>query len=106
MWEKARRSTRTIPLPTDALSITKRSGILFRKYVKGNCHTNGAESFWSMLKRSYHGTFHHFSEQHTDRYVGEFAARYNLRELDTLDQMAVVASRLEGKRLRYKDLVG
>ena len=77
-----------------------------QEYVKGNCHTNGAESFWSMLKRSYHGTFHHFSEQHSDRYVGEFAARHNLRRMDTLDQMALVADRMVGKRLRYKDLVG
>ena len=48
----------------------------------------------------------HFSEQHSDRYVGEFAARHNLRRMDTLDQMALVADRMVGKRLRYKDLVG
>ena len=99
------RSTPTIQPLTAGLSheTVKHS---LQEYVKGNCHTNGAESFWSMLKRSYHGTFHHFSEQHTDRYVGEFAARHNLRRMDTLDQMALVADRMVGKRLRYKDLVG
>ena len=77
-WEKMRSTP--IPL-TVGLSITVRHSL--QEYVKGNCHTNGAESFWSMLKRSYHGTFHHFSEQHSDRYVGEFAARHNLRRMDT-----------------------
>ena len=27
-------------------------------------HTNGIESFWSMLKRSCHGTFHYLSAKH------------------------------------------
>ena len=27
------------------------------------------------LKRGYHGTFHHFSRKHTNRYVTRFAAR-------------------------------
>ena len=29
-----------------------------------------------------------------------------MRNLDTLDQMALIASRMQGKALRYKDLVG
>ena len=37
------------------------------EYVRGMAHTNGVESFWSMLKRGYNGTFHHFSEKHLDR---------------------------------------
>ena len=28
------------------------------EYVKGMAHTNGMESFWSMLKRAYAGTYH------------------------------------------------
>ena len=28
------------------------------EYVDGMAHTNGLESFWSLLKRGYHGTFH------------------------------------------------
>ena len=75
------------------------------EYVRGMAHTNGIESFWSMLKRGYQGTFHHFSEKHLDRYVSEFAGRHNVREADTADQMAVIARDMVGKRLRYRDLV-
>ena len=75
------------------------------EYVKGQAHTNGMESFWSLLKRGYIGTFHHFSEKHTDRYVTEFAGRHNRRELDTKDQMSGMAHGMLGKRLRYRDLI-
>ena len=75
------------------------------QYVNGMAHTNGIESFWALLKRGYHGTYHHMSEKHLDRYVQEFAGRFNLRELNTPDQMSTIAKGMVGKRLRYKDLV-
>ena len=34
------------------------------EYVNGMAHTNGIESFWSMLKRGYHGTCRHMGEKH------------------------------------------
>ena len=68
-------------------------------------HTNGIESFWSMLKRAHKGTFHKFSPKHLDRYVQEFAGRHNLREQDTIDMMAAVAEGMKGERLRYQDLI-
>ena len=57
------------------------------EYVNGMAHTNGIESFWSMFKRGYHGTFHHVSEKHLGRYVTEFSGRHNDRKRDTIDQM-------------------
>ena len=75
------------------------------EYVNGQAHTNGIESFWSMLKRGYHGTYHHFSAKHLDRYVTEFAGRHNARPNNTIDQMAAIAEGMVGKRLRYRDLV-
>ena len=36
------------------------------EYVRDQAHTNGIESFWSMLKRGYHGTYHHMSAKHLD----------------------------------------
>ena len=75
------------------------------EYVNGQAHTNGIESFWSMLKRGYHGTYHHMSRQHLNRYVKEFSGRHNQREFDTIDQMIGMVRGLEGRRLRYADLV-
>jgi len=75
------------------------------EYVKEQTHTNGIESFWSMLKRGYVGTCHQMSVKHLDRYVNEFASRHNTRPLDTLVQMERIARGLVGKQLRYSDLV-
>ena len=74
------------------------------EYVNGMIHTNGVESFWSMVKRGHMGTYHHFSPKHLHRYVNEFAGRHNDRPSDTVDQMAAIARGMQGKRLRYQDL--
>ena len=74
------------------------------QYVNGQVSTQGIDSFWSMVKRGYHGTFHHFSQKHLDKYVNEFAGRHNVRPRDTADQMAALARGATGKRLRYQDL--
>ncbi len=34
------------------------------EYVRDMAHTNGMESFWSMLKRAHMGTFHKLSPKH------------------------------------------
>ena len=69
-------------------------------YVIEATHTNGIESFWSMLKRSHTGTYHKWSAKHLSRYVDEFAGRHNARPLDTADQMRAIVRGLVGKRLR------
>ena len=61
-----------------------------KQYVNGQAHTNGIESFWSMLKRGYTGTYHRMSPKHLHRYVDEFAGRHNIRECDTIDQMTAM----------------
>lgn len=75
------------------------------EYVRGQAHTNGVESFWSMLKRGYVGTYHQMSSKHLHRYVDEFAGRHNVRPLDTEDQMTVMVRGMDGKRLKYADLI-
>ena len=56
--------------------------------------------------RSYQGLpFEHETVKHLSRYVVEFAGRYNLRPLDTKEQMRHIANELSGQRLRYRDLV-
>ena len=75
------------------------------EYVNGMAHTQGIESFWALLKRGYHGTYHHMSEKHLNRYVTEFSGRHNSRDADTIDMMSHVAQGMVGKRLKYEDLI-
>ena len=75
------------------------------RYVSEQAHVNGMESFWSMMKRGYYGTFHRMSPKHLDRYVDEFSGRHNIRRDDTIDQMGSVAHGMVGRRLRYRDLI-
>ena len=74
------------------------------EYVNAQAHTNGLESFWSMMKRGYYGTYHRMSPAHLQRYVNEFAGRHNQCGCDTEVQMRMCVQMMEGKRLRYKDL--
>ena len=88
-------------MPFDHASVRHSVG----EYVDGMAHTNGIESFWSMLKRSHKGVYHKISAKHLQRYVDEFAGRHGVRESDTLDQMQSVVSGMVGKRLSYRDLI-
>ncbi|MYF29420.1 MAG: IS1595 family transposase [Gammaproteobacteria bacterium] len=75
------------------------------EYVRGMAHTNGVESFWSMLKRAHVGTFHKLSPKHLNRYVQEFAAKHNIRDSGTLAQMRDTVGRMIGRNLLYTDLI-
>jgi transposase-like protein len=77
------------------------------EFVNGMASTNGIESIWAVLKRGYHGTFHHFSKKHIDRYVNEFSFRLNEGNcaIDTIDRIKSLCSASAGKRLTYKELI-
>lgn len=75
------------------------------EYVDGMIHTNGMESFWSMLKRAHKGTFHKLSPKHLHRYVDEFAGKHNIRDSGTLAQMRDTVARLVGRQLLLRHLV-
>ena len=75
------------------------------EYVRGKVHTNGMESFWSMLKRAHTGTFHKLSPKHLNRYVQEFASKNDIRDSGTVAQMRDTVSRLVGRNLLYRDLI-
>jgi transposase-like protein len=51
-----------------------------KQYVNGIDHTNTIEGFWSRLKLSIRGTHVHVSAKHLQKYVDEFAFRYNNRD--------------------------
>ena len=76
------------------------------EYVRDMAHTNGIESHWAMLKRGHDGVYHHFSVQHLDRYIVEFAERHNNRPMDTAEQMTLLVQKSVGKHLPYADLIG
>ena len=88
-------------MPFDHASVRHSVG----EYVDGMAHTNGIESFWSMLKRAHKGVYHKISAKHLQRYVNEFSGRHGVRERDTVGQMDAVVAGMVGKRLSYRDLV-
>ena len=75
------------------------------EYTRGDIYTNTAESFFSLLKRGIHGTFHHVSKKHLHRYVSEFEFRWNTRDLEDGARTVAAIKSSEGKRLFYKEPV-
>ena len=67
------------------------------EWVRGNVHTNGIESVWSLLKRSIIGAFHRVSMKHLDAYLDELEHRFNNRKnefmfRDTLTKLVTAAA--------------
>ncbi|HEX9119626.1 MAG TPA: IS1595 family transposase [Terriglobales bacterium] len=81
------------------------------EYVKGRVHTNGLENFWSLLKRTLHGTYVAVEPFHLERYVDEQVFRYNNRatkgnKLTDADRFDFAMSGILGKRLTFAELTG
>jgi transposase-like protein len=76
------------------------------EYASGDVTTNTAESYFALLKRGVHGTFHHVSKHHLKRYCKEFEFRWNYRKVNdgTRAEHAILGA--EGKRLTYKKIAG
>lgn len=49
-------------------------------YVEGDVHTNTIEGFFSLLKRGISGVYHSVSAKYLQRYLDEYAFRYNHRK--------------------------
>lgn len=64
--------------------------------------TNHCESFFSLLKRGIHGSWHHVSREHLHRYADEFAFRWNHRGSTDGERMESLIPMVEGKRLTYR----
>ncbi len=75
-----------------------------KKYVRGDVYTNTAESFFALLKRGVHGTFHHVSKKHLGRYCDEFSFRWNTRDITDGERMLAAIRGADGKRLTYHPL--
>jgi transposase-like protein len=69
-------------------------------------NTNSIEGFWSQLKRGIYGVYHWASNKHIQRYVNEFAFRYNNRLMNDIEIFTNWFGGCENKRLYYKVLIG
>ena len=76
------------------------------EYARGEANTNSIESVWAVLKRGVHGTFHHVSKKHLDRYVDEFTFRLNAGKVSrhTTERLDSFVDAIAGKRITYAQL--
>lgn len=74
------------------------------EWVRGDVHTNGVESAWSLFKRSIVGAYHHMSVKHLPAYLDEMEWRFNGRGNPYLfrDTLLVL---LHGDALPYHVLI-
>jgi transposase-like protein len=75
------------------------------EYVRGNVHTNGMESYWSLLKRALKGTYIAVEPFHLFRYLDEQAFRFNNRVMNDAERFALALKGIIGKRLTYAELI-
>jgi len=77
-----------------------------QQYVRpGNIHTNGVESYFSLLKRGIVGTFHHISNQHLGAYCDEFSFRWGMNKATDMARAVTLLAAVAGKRLVYKQMM-
>jgi transposase-like protein len=76
------------------------------EYVKRGAGTNAAENYFSQLKRSIDGTFHHVSVEHLPRYLAEFDFRYSTHQMTDTQRMQRLMGQTAGRRLSYKRITG
>ena len=81
------------------------------EYVRGRVHTNGIENFWSLLKRTFAGTYIAVEPEHMERYVAEQVFRFNHRRdgairLSDSMRFQAVLSDVAGRRLTYAEAIG
>jgi transposase-like protein len=99
---------------TDALKSYSDLGLMYQHqvvdhaetYVDGQVHTNGLESFWSLLKRGIKGTYIAIEPFHLFRYLDEQVFRFNERAVTDADRFRLVIDGIVGRRLTYETLIG
>ena len=73
-----------------------------REYVRGDVHTNTAESSFAIVKRGLMGIYHNVSRQYLHRYLWQFDFVWNHRKLNDGERTVLAIRAAEGKRLMYK----
>jgi transposase-like protein len=76
-----------------------------REYVRGDIHTNTAESSFALVKRGIMGIYHNVSKEYLHRYLWQFDFVWNNRNLNDGERIEAAIQSAEGKRLMYKSPV-
>jgi hypothetical protein len=75
------------------------------EYFKDGAGVQSAEAFFAILKRGVMGSFHSISEQHLQRYVDEFAFRWDNRSamgVEDAERASRMVKNAIGRRLTYR----
>jgi len=73
-----------------------------KEYVRGDVHTNTAESSFALVKRGIVGIYHNVSREYVHRYIWQLDFTWNNREMNDGERMVAAIRSAEGKRLRYQ----
>lgn len=75
-----------------------------KQYVDGDIYTNTLEGFWSLLKRSIFGIYHHLSQKHLQLYVNESCFRYNTKQISDFSRFNLLLHNINYK-LTYQQII-
>ena len=70
-------------------------------YADGSTHTNTIEGFWSLLKRAWYGSHHHYTRHWMPLFVAEAAWKYNHRKTENAFA-AFIRGAVAGRRPRLR----
>jgi len=72
------------------------------EYARDGVHSNTAEAWNALLKRSIVGSFHHVSREHLSRYCDEVSFRWDRRSMNDTERAIDAVRGGDGKRLTYR----
>ena len=73
-----------------------------KEYVRGDVHTNTAESSHALVKRGIVGIYHNVSREYLHRYLWQFDFLWNNRYANDGERLVAGIQGAEGKRLTYR----
>jgi transposase-like protein len=73
------------------------------EYVRGDTHTNTAESSFALVKRGIMGIYHNVSREYLHRYIWQFDFVWNYRRLNDGERTFMAIQAAEGKRMMYRE---
>jgi transposase-like protein len=73
------------------------------EYVRGDIHTNTAESSFALVKRGIMGIYHNVSREYLHRYIWQFDFVWNHRYLNDGERTFMAIQAAEGKRMMYRE---